>query len=166
MEKFGSVIRDEKTFGSGINIPDPQHCQWMRISAIDYRLSFLRKPEGPGPGCGELPGGGRTRRHHHHPAHLPVLARRPVPRRSAQGAHRADPGLFCTVLRIHDILVWIRIRIRGSMPLNNGSGFGPGSCFFVIDLQDANKNQFKKSFSAHYFLLFDGSFTSFLKDNK
>jgi hypothetical protein len=26
------------------------------------------------------------------------------------------------VLRIHDILVWIRIRIRGSMPLTNGSG--------------------------------------------
>ncbi len=28
------------------------------------------------------------------------------------------------VLRIHDILGWIRIRIRGSMPLTNGSGFG------------------------------------------
>jgi hypothetical protein len=26
------------------------------------------------------------------------------------------------VLRIHDILVWIRIRMRGSMPLTNGSG--------------------------------------------
>ncbi len=26
------------------------------------------------------------------------------------------------VFRIHDILVWIRIRIRGSMPLTNGSG--------------------------------------------
>ncbi len=34
-----------------------------------------------------------------------------------------------TVLRIHDILGWIRIRIRGSMPLTNGSesGFGSGS---------------------------------------
>ncbi len=31
---------------------------------------------------------------------------------------------YITVLRIHDILVWIRI--RGSMPLTNGSG----SCFF------------------------------------
>ena len=32
--------------------------------------------------------------------------------------------------RIHDILVWIRI--RGSMPLTNGSrsGFGTGSCYF------------------------------------
>ncbi len=32
-----------------------------------------------------------------------------------------------SVLRTHDILVWIRIRIRGSMPLTNGSGFGSGS---------------------------------------
>ncbi len=32
------------------------------------------------------------------------------------------------VLRIHDILVWIRIRIRGSIPLTNGSG--SGSFFF------------------------------------
>jgi hypothetical protein len=30
------------------------------------------------------------------------------------------------VLRIHDILAWIRI--RGSMPVTNGSG--SGSCFF------------------------------------
>ncbi len=39
---------------------------------------------------------------------------------------------FVTVLRIHDILVWIRIRIRGSMPLTYGSGsrFGFGSCCF------------------------------------
>jgi hypothetical protein len=48
---------------------------------------------------------------------------------------------------VHEILV--RIRIRGSMPLNNESG----SCHFVIDLQDANKKLiFCKSFSAHYFL--------------
>jgi hypothetical protein len=32
------------------------------------------------------------------------------------------------LLRIHDILVWIRIWIRGSMPLTNGSG--SGSCYF------------------------------------
>jgi hypothetical protein len=33
-----------------------------------------------------------------------------------------------SVLRIHDILVWIRIRIwiHGSMPLTNGSGCGSG----------------------------------------
>ncbi len=29
---------------------------------------------------------------------------------------------LCPVFRIHDILVWIRIQIRGSMPLTNGSG--------------------------------------------
>jgi hypothetical protein len=34
------------------------------------------------------------------------------------------------VVQIHDILVWIRI--RGPMPLTNGSGFDPGSgfCYF------------------------------------
>ena len=32
---------------------------------------------------------------------------------------------FIAVLRIHDILVWIRI--LGSMPLTNGSGCGSGS---------------------------------------
>ncbi len=32
------------------------------------------------------------------------------------------------VFRIHDILVWIRI--RGSMSLTNGSRFGSGSCSF------------------------------------
>jgi hypothetical protein len=34
---------------------------------------------------------------------------------------------YFPVFRIHDILVWIRIRIRGSMPLTNGSGFGSGT---------------------------------------
>ncbi len=36
------------------------------------------------------------------------------------------------VLRIHDILVWIRIRIRGSMPLTkeSGSGCRSGSFYF------------------------------------
>jgi hypothetical protein len=36
---------------------------------------------------------------------------------------------YKAVLRIHDILGWIRIRIRGSMPLTNGSGSGFGSGF-------------------------------------
>ncbi len=57
---------------------------------------------------------------------------------------------FLTVLRIHDILVWIRI--RGFMPLTNGSGFGSGSCYFVIDLIAANKKLNFWSFSACYFL--------------
>ncbi len=68
------------------------------------------------------------------------------------------------MLRIHEILVWIRIRIwiRGSMPLTNGSGFGPDSvrdadpdpADFVIDLQDANKKLiFVKSFFCLLLLL-------------
>jgi hypothetical protein len=55
---------------------------------------------------------------------------------------------FEAVLRIHDILGWIRIRIlnRGSMPLTNGS-------IFVIDLPKMSKNKIKnKKFSAYYFL--------------
>jgi hypothetical protein len=36
--------------------------------------------------------------------------------------------MIIAVFRILDILVWIRI--RGSMPLTNGSGFGSGSCYF------------------------------------
>jgi hypothetical protein len=50
------------------------------------------------------------------------------------------------VLRIHDILV--RIRIRRSVPLTNGSG----SFYFVIDLQDTNKKKIFLIFSAYYFL--------------
>jgi hypothetical protein len=54
------------------------------------------------------------------------------------------PLLPRPVLRIHDILV--SIRIRGSMPLTYGSGFGS---YF----QDANKKQIcLKRFSAYYFL--------------
>jgi hypothetical protein len=42
------------------------------------------------------------------------------------------------VLRIHDILMWIRIRIwiLGSMPLPHAD---PDPSIFIIDLQDANK---------------------------
>jgi hypothetical protein len=47
------------------------------------------------------------------------------------------------VLRIHDILVWIRIRIRGSMPLTNGSGSADlDPSIFIIELQVANKKLF------------------------
>ncbi len=54
------------------------------------------------------------------------------------------------VLRIHDILGWIRIRIRGSMPLTNGSGsfyfrHWPSRC------QQENKF-FNTIFSAYDFL--------------
>ncbi len=47
---------------------------------------------------------------------------------------------YVAVLRIHDILVWI----RGSMPVTSGSGFGSWSCYFrhwPLRLQ---------KFSAHY----------------
>jgi hypothetical protein len=43
---------------------------------------------------------------------------------------------FQSVFRIHDILVWIRIWIRGSMPLINSD-----PAIYVIDLQDANQKQ-------------------------
>ncbi len=53
------------------------------------------------------------------------------------------------VFRIHVILGWIRIRIRGSMTLTNG----PDPAIFVIDLQDASKKLiFNTIFSAYYFL--------------
>ncbi len=54
---------------------------------------------------------------------------------------------------IHDILVWIRIRIwiRGSMPLTNGSG--SGSCYFRHwpSRCQQNTRYFLKSCSAYHF---------------
>jgi hypothetical protein len=53
------------------------------------------------------------------------------------------------VLRINDNLVWIRI--RGSMPLTNGSGCG--SCYFYHwPSRRQQKTNLKKSFSSYYFL--------------
>jgi hypothetical protein len=69
-----------------------------------------------------------------------------------------------TVLRIRDILGWIRIRIRGSMPLANGSGsgfgsgFGSGSwirilLFLSLTFKMPAKNKFFNTiFSAYAFL--------------
>ncbi len=51
---------------------------------------------------------------------------------------------FQSVLRIHGILVWIRI--RGYMPLTNGAGSGSKSCNFRQNLQGANKIKFKQKF--------------------
>ncbi len=82
---------------------------------------------------------------------------------------------YLTVLRIHDISVWIRIWIRGSMPLTNGSGSGsadpclwimdpdPDSAIFVIDLQDGNKKKIIVVLKFFCLLLFDSTFTSFFK---
>ncbi len=52
------------------------------------------------------------------------------------------------VLRIHDILGWIRI--RGSMPLTNGSGFGSGSFYFR---HWPSRCKQKTNFLTQYFLL-------------
>jgi hypothetical protein len=68
------------------------------------------------------------------------------------------------VFRIHDILVWIRIRIRGSMPLTNGSG--SGYCYFRhYPSRFQQKTIFLNSFSAYYFLKVP-TFTSYFKDKK
>ncbi len=66
-----------------------------------------------------------------------------------------------TVLRIHDILVWIRI--RGSMPLTNGSR--SGSFYFR---QKLSRCQQKTNFLKKFFciLLFEGTVTSFSKGKK
>jgi hypothetical protein len=74
---------------------------------------------------------------------------------------RYSPALKA-VLRIHDILGWIRIRILGSMPLSNGSGsgFGSGSGSWIrillvssLTFKMPAKNKFFNTiFSAYYFL--------------
>jgi len=70
---------------------------------------------------------------------------------------------FKAVLRIHDILVWIRI--RGSMLLINGSGsgFGSGSCYFR---HWPSRRQQKLISKKKFFclLLFECKFTSFFND--
>ncbi len=60
------------------------------------------------------------------------------------------------MLRIHDILGWIRIRIRGSMPLTNGSGSGSWIrilLFSSLTFKMPTKNKFFNTiFSAYDFL--------------
>jgi hypothetical protein len=60
--------------------------------------------------------------------------------RAVEGCGRSkwSPGGFVAVFRILDILKWIRIRIRGSMPLMDPNS-DPDPSIFIIDLQDANK---------------------------
>jgi hypothetical protein len=70
-----------------------------------------------------------------------------------------------SVFRIHGILVWIRIwiriRIRGSMPLTNGSG----SCYFR---HRPSRYQHKTNLKIKFFclLLLEVTFTSFFIDKK
>ncbi len=70
-------------------------------------------------------------------------------------------GFQCWVGRSHGILMWIRIWIRGSMPLWL---MDPDPAIFFIDLQDANKKLIKKKFFCSF--LFEGTFSSFFKDKK
>jgi hypothetical protein len=69
------------------------------------------------------------------------------------------PGCDKAVVRIHGILVWIRI--RGSMPLTNRSGFGSGYCYFRHCLQDANKkksqNNRNQGISYYFCMIIEGS---------
>jgi hypothetical protein len=70
--------------------------------------------------------------------------------------------LFLAVLRIHAILGWIRIRIRGSMPLTNGSGFGSGSWIRILLLSSLTLRCKQKTIFYHNFfclLLFEATFT-------
>ncbi len=65
------------------------------------------------------------------------------------------------MLRIHDILVWIRIRIRGSMPLTNWFGFGSGSFYFHHWPSRCQQKTQKIFIPFFCILLFEGTLTSF-----
>ncbi len=82
--------------------------------------------------------------------HLPREDPRPGHPAGDQGGQPGEQGDSQTVFRIHDILVWIRIGIPGSMPLMNGSG----SCYFRHwpSRRQQKTNLEKKSFSTYYFL--------------
>ncbi len=72
--------------------------------------------------------------------------------------------MYTAVLRIHAILVWIRI--RGSKPLTNGSRSGSWIwilLFSSLTLRCQQKTNLIKNFCL---LLFECTFTSFLKDIK
>jgi hypothetical protein len=66
------------------------------------------------------------------------------------GIFLPDAGLqrLSDSVRIHDILVWIRICL---WPMDPDSDPNADPAIFLIDLKDANKKQKKKSFFAYYF---------------
>ncbi len=70
------------------------------------------------------------------------------------------PAVF-PVFRIHDILVWIRI--RGCMPLTYEPWIISGSCYFR---HWPSRHQQKTILKKFCLLLFEGTFTSFFKDKK
>jgi hypothetical protein len=89
------------------------------------------------------------------------------------GAGTNDNGIYPVlkkyleaVLRIPDILVWIRI--RGPMPLTNGSGFGSGCGSFYFHHWPSRCQPKNNFFLTKFFciILFDGTFTSFFKGKK
>ncbi len=69
----------------------------------------------------------------------PVIQNKPSLQLFAVGSPRSGCMVQTAVLRIRDILVWIRIRIRGSMLLTEDPHPDPDPAIFVTDLQDANK---------------------------
>ncbi len=81
----------------------------------------------------------------------------PDPAQNLDADPDPDPGggrsAKNAVFRIHNIMVWIRI--RGSMPLTNGSrsGFGSGSCYFRHRPSRYNKKQFFYFISSAYYFL-------------
>ncbi len=55
------------------------------------------------------------------------------------------------MFRIHDILVWIRIRGSMTLLMDPDADADPDPSIFITDLQDANKKLiFKKSFPVYY----------------
>ncbi len=71
-------------------------------------------------------------------------------------------SFYLPVLRIHDILVWIRFWIHGSMPLTNESE--SGSCYFRHWSSRCQQKLIFFNFS--WLLLFECTFTSFFKVKK
>jgi len=63
-----------------------------------------------------------------------------------------------------EILVWIQIRIRGSVPLTQTSGFGsgPDPAILSVIFKMATQKFFYLSFFG--FLVFEATFTSFFKE--
>jgi hypothetical protein len=73
-------------------------------------------------------------------------------------------GVFGYGTPCGSVTFWFRFRIRGSVPLTNGYGFGSGSCYFCQCTFNRGKKfiLFSKYFG--YYLLFEVTFTQFFRD--